>query len=95
MAINCYYINNNSFHGLQISNFNTQELLMHFIIVFLQLLNRSVKLNTHFLIKTSKLSIILIVYMVPMVSLFPISHFCPVILFELLSIMLILLLFTI
>ena len=29
MAINCYYINNNSFHGLQISNLNTQELLMH------------------------------------------------------------------
>ena len=28
MAINCYYINNNSFHGLQISNLNTQELLM-------------------------------------------------------------------
>ena len=25
MAINCYYINNNSFHGLQISNLNTQE----------------------------------------------------------------------
>ena len=25
MAINCYYINNNSFHGLQILNHNTQE----------------------------------------------------------------------
>ena len=23
MAINCYYINNNSFHGFQISNLNT------------------------------------------------------------------------
>ena len=34
MAINCYYINNNSFHGLQISNLNTQELLMHFINAF-------------------------------------------------------------
>ena len=42
MAINCYYINNNSFHGLQISNLNTQELLMHIIIVFSQLFNRSV-----------------------------------------------------
>ena len=30
MAINCYYINNTSFHGLQLSNLNTQELLMHF-----------------------------------------------------------------
>ena len=42
MAINCYYINNNSFHGLQISNPNTQELLVHFIIVFSQLFSRSV-----------------------------------------------------
>ena len=25
MAINCYYIDNNSFHGLQISNLNTQS----------------------------------------------------------------------
>ena len=65
MAINCYYINNNnSFHGLQISNLNTQELLMHFIIVFSQLFNRSVKPNIRFLIKTSKLSILLIAYMV-------------------------------
>ena len=56
MAIKCYYINNNSFHGLQISNLNTQELLMHFIIVFSQLFNRSVKPNIRFLIKTSKLS---------------------------------------
>ena len=43
MAINCYYINNNLFHGLQISNLNTQELLMHFIIVFSQLFHRSIK----------------------------------------------------
>ena len=64
MAINYYYITNNSFHGLQISNLNTQELLMHFIIVFSQLFNRSVKPNIRFLIKTSKLSIILIVYIV-------------------------------
>ena len=64
MAINCYYINNNSFHGLQISNLNTQELLMHFIIVFLQLFNSSVKKNIRFLIKTSKLSILLIAHMV-------------------------------
>ena len=64
MAINCYYINNNSFHGLQISNLNTQELLMHFIIVFSQLSNRSVKPNIRFLIKTSKLSILFIAYMV-------------------------------
>ena len=66
MAINCYYINNNSFHGLQISNLNTQELLMHFIIVFSQLFNRSVKPNRpiRFLIKTSKLSILFIAYMV-------------------------------
>ena len=35
MAINGYYINNNSFHGLQISNLNTQELLMHFIIIII------------------------------------------------------------
>ena len=48
MAINCYYINNNSSHGLQILNLNTQELLMHFIIVFSQLFNRSVKPNIHF-----------------------------------------------
>ena len=60
MAINCYYINNNSFHGLQISNLNTQELLMYFIIVFSQLFNRSVKPNIRFLIKTSKLSILFI-----------------------------------
>ena len=64
MAINCYYINNNSFYGLQISNLNTQELLMHFIIVFSQLFNRSVKPNIRFLIKTSKLSILFIAYMV-------------------------------
>ena len=64
MAINCYYINHNSFHGLQISNLNTQELLMHFIIVFSQLFNRSVKPNIRFLIKTSKLSILLRAYMV-------------------------------
>ena len=57
MAINCYYINNNSFHGLQLSNLNTQELLMHFIIVFSQLCNLSVKPNIRFLNKTSKLSI--------------------------------------
>ena len=42
MAINCYYISNNSFHGRQISNLNTEKLLMHFIIVFSQLFNRSV-----------------------------------------------------
>ena len=64
MAINCYYINNNSFYGLQISNLNTQELLMHFITVFSQLCNHSVKSNIRFLIKTSKLSILLIAYMV-------------------------------
>ena len=70
MAINCYYINNNSFHGLQISDLNIQELLMHFIlafflvIVFSQLFNRSVKPNIRFLIETSKLSILLIAYMV-------------------------------
>ena len=64
MAINCYYINNNSFHGLQISNLNTRELLMHFIVVFSQLFNRSVKPNIRFLIKTSKLSILFIAYMV-------------------------------
>ena len=55
MAINCYYRNNISFNGLQISNLNTQELLMHFIIVFSQLFNRSVKPIIRFLIKTSKL----------------------------------------
>ena len=64
MAMNCYYINNNSFHGLQILNLNTQELLMNFIIVFLQLFNCSVKPNIRFLIKTSKLSILFIAYMV-------------------------------
>ena len=55
MVINCYYINNNSFHGLKISNLNTHELLIHFTIVFSQLFNRSVKPNIRFLIKTSKL----------------------------------------
>ena len=60
MAINCYYINNSSFHGLQISNLNTQELLMHYIIVFSQLFNRTVESKISFLIKTSKLSILLI-----------------------------------
>ena len=55
MAINCYYRNNISFNGLQISNLNTQELLMHFIIVFSQLFNCSVKPIIRFLIKTSKL----------------------------------------
>ena len=64
MAINCYYINNNSFHGLQISDLNIQEFLMHFIIVFSLLFNRSVKPNIRFLIETSKLSILLIAYMV-------------------------------
>ena len=64
MAINCYYIKNNSFHGIQISNLNTQELLMHFMIAFSQLFNRSVKPNIRFLIKTSKLSILLIAYIV-------------------------------
>ena len=59
MAINCYYINNNSFHELQISNLNTQELLMHVIIVFSQLFNRSVKPNISFPFKISKLSILL------------------------------------
>ena len=54
MSINCYYINNNSFHGLQISNLNTQELLMHFIVVFSQLFNRSVKPNIRFLITNLK-----------------------------------------
>ena len=63
MAINCYYIKNNSFHGIQISNLNTQELLMHFMIVFSQLFNRSVKPIIRFLIETSKLSILL-AYMV-------------------------------
>ena len=43
MAINCHYINNNSFHVFEISNLNPQELLMHFIIVLSQLFNRSVK----------------------------------------------------
>ena len=62
MAINCYYINNKSFHGLLISNLKTQELLMHFIIVFSQLFNCSVKPNRRFLIKTSKLSILSITY---------------------------------
>ena len=47
MAINCYNINNNSFHGLQISNFKTQEILIYFIIVFSQLFNRSVKPNIY------------------------------------------------
>ena len=37
---------------------------MHYIIVFSQLFNRSVKPNIHFLIETSKLSILLIAYMV-------------------------------
>ena len=64
MAIFCYHINNNSFHGLQISNLNPKELLMHFIIVFLQLVNRSVKPNIRFLSKISKLSILLLAYMV-------------------------------
>ena len=64
MAIICHYINNNYFHGLHNSNLNTQELLMHFIIVFSQLFNRSVKRNIRFLIKSLKLSILLAAYMV-------------------------------
>ena len=59
MAINCYNINNSSFRGL-----STKELLMHFIIVFTQLFNRFVTLNIRFLVKTSKLSVLLIAYMV-------------------------------
>ena len=55
---------NNSCHGVQISNLNTHELLMHFIIVFSQVINRSVKPNIRFLIETSKLSILLTAYMV-------------------------------
>ena len=70
MAINCYYINNNSFHGLQISDLNIQELLMHFIIVFSQLFNRSVKPNIRFLIETSKLSILLIAIAYMVLALF-------------------------
>ena len=64
MSIKCYYVNNNSFHGVQISNLNTQVLFMHFVIIFSQLFNSSVKPNIRFLIKTPKLSILLTAYMV-------------------------------
>ena len=73
MAVNYYYINNNSFHGLQLSNLNIQALLMHFIIVFSQLFNLSVKPNIRFPIKTSELSILLIAYMVLACSVVAIS----------------------
>ena len=53
-----------SFHGLQISNVNIQELVTHFIIVLSLLFNRSIKLNSRFLTKTSKLSILLTTYIV-------------------------------
>ena len=65
MAINCYYINDNSFHGFQISNLNQYPGVINaFYNSILQLFNRTVKKNIRFLIKTSKLSILLIAHMV-------------------------------
>ena len=48
------------------SNFNIQELLIHFIIVLSLLFNHSIKPNMRFLTKTSKLglSILLTTYIV-------------------------------
>ena len=57
-------INSKSFHGLQMSNLNIQELLIYFIIVLSLLFNRSLKPNMRFLTKTSKLSILLTTYIV-------------------------------
>ena len=64
MTKNYYCINSKSFHGLQMSNLNIQELLIHFIIVLSLLFNRSIKPNMCFLTKTSKLSILLTTYIV-------------------------------
>ena len=58
----CIY--SKSFHGLQMSNLNIQELEIHIIIVLSLLSNRSLKPNMHFLTKTSKLSILLTTYIV-------------------------------
>ena len=64
MTKNYSCINSKSFHGLQMSNLNIQELLIHFIIVLSLLFNRSIKPNMRFLTKTSKLSILLTTYIV-------------------------------
>ena len=64
MTKNYYCINSKSLHGLQMSNLNIQELLIHFIIVLSLLFNSSIKPNMRFLTKTSKLSILLTTYIV-------------------------------
>ena len=45
MRINDYCKCSKSFHGLQKSNLNIQELFMHFVIVLSQLFNYSIKPN--------------------------------------------------
>ena len=64
MTKNYYSINSKLFHGLQMSNLNIHELLIHVIIVLSLLFNRSIKPNMRFLTKTSKLSILLTTYIV-------------------------------
>ena len=51
MTNNYQCINSKSFHRLQMSNLNIQELLIHFIIVLSLLFNRSIKPNMRFLTK--------------------------------------------
>ena len=45
MGINDYCKCDKSFHGLQTSNLNIQELFMHSVIVLSQLFHRSIKPN--------------------------------------------------
>ena len=53
-----------SFHGLQMSNLNIQELVIYFIILLSLLFNRSTKPNISFITKTYKLSILLTAHIV-------------------------------
>ena len=43
MIVKRHYVYKNSFHVLQISNFNIQELLMHFIIELSEIFSLSMK----------------------------------------------------
>ena len=58
MIVKHHCVYNNSFHTLQISNFNIHELLMHFIIELSEIFNLSIKSNIRFLTKVSKLPIL-------------------------------------
>ena len=62
MAIDGYYINNKSFHGLQTSK--SQGIINAFHNSIFTIIKSSCKSNIRFLIETSKLSKLLTTYMV-------------------------------